>query len=77
MCVPVGVAQGDAEVPGDGLQRGAGDVDQSRDDDEDVDGSPADDEHSNHHQDHSGDSTQVSVLLLGDLCVKRSKTFVP
>ena len=62
--VPVGVAQGDAEVPGDSLQRGAGDVDQSCDDDKDVNGGPAHDEDGNNHQDHAGDPTQVSVLLL-------------
>lgn len=63
-CVPVGVAQGDAEMPGDRLQGGARDVDQSCDDDKDVDGGPADDEDGNHHQDHAGDATQVPVLLL-------------
>lgn len=80
--VPVGVAQSDAEVPGDGLQRGAGDVDQSSDDDEDMDGSPADDEDGHHHQDHPGDSTQVSVFFLKFLFfiflsvrVKREKRF--
>lgn len=61
---PVGVAQGDAEVPGDCLQRGAGDGDQSCDDDKDMDGRPADDEDGDHHQDHAGDPTQVPVLLL-------------
>lgn len=63
-CVPVGVAQGDAEVPGDGLQRGARDGDEGCDDDEDVDGRPAHDEDGDHHQDHAGDPAQVPVLLL-------------
>lgn len=62
--VPVRVAQGDAEVPGDSLQGGAGDADESSDDDEDVDGSPTDDEDGNHHQDHACDATQVPVLFL-------------
>ena len=65
--IPVGVAQGDAEVPGDSLQRGAGNIDQSYNDDKDVDRRPAYDEDSNHHQDHAGDPTQVPVLLL---CVR-------
>lgn len=63
--VPVGVAQGDAEMPGDGLQGGAGDVDQGDDDDEDVDGRPAHDEDGHHHQHHARDATQIPVLLLG------------
>ena len=56
-CVPVGVTQGDAEVPGDGLQCGAGDVDQSCDDDNDMDGRPAHNKDGDHHQDHAGDPT--------------------
>lgn len=68
-CVPVGVAQGNAEVPGNSLQSGAGDVDQSCDDNKDVDRSPADDEDSNHYQDHACYSTQVPVLLLCKICV--------
>ena len=63
-CLPVGVAQGNAEMPGDGLQRGAGDVDQSLDDDKDVDRGPAYNEDGNHHEDHARDPTQVPVLLL-------------
>lgn len=63
-CKPVGVSQGDAEVPGDSLQRRVGDIDQSCDDDEDVDRGPAHDEDGHHHQDHAGDSAQVPVLLL-------------
>lgn len=51
-------------MPGDSLQRGAGDFNQSCDDDKDVDGRPAYDEDGNHHQNHAGDPTQVSVLLL-------------
>lgn len=51
-------------MPGDSLQRGTGDFDQSRDDDEDVDRRPAYDEDGDHHQDHAGDPTQVPVLLL-------------
>lgn len=62
--VPVGVTQGDAEVPGDRLQLRVGDVDQRGDDDEDVDGRPANDKDGDHHQDHAGDPTQVPVLLL-------------
>lgn len=62
--IPVCVAQCDAEVPGDGLQRGAGDVDQSCDDHKDVDWRPADNKDCNNHQDHAGDPTQVSILLL-------------
>lgn len=61
----VGVAQCDAEVPGDGLQQGVGDIDKGFDDDVDVDGRPADDEDGHHHQDHTGDAAQVAVLLLG------------
>lgn len=56
-CIPVGVTQGDAEVPGDSLQRGTGNVDQSCDDDKDVDGRPAHDKDSNHNKDHAGDPT--------------------
>lgn len=62
--LPVGVAQGDAEVPGDGQEGGAGDFHQSGDDDEDVDGRPAHDEDGDHHQDHAGDPPQIPVLLL-------------
>lgn len=51
-------------MPGDGLQGGAGDVDQSRDDDKDVDRGPADDEDGDHHQDHAGDSSKIPVLFL-------------
>lgn len=61
---PVGVAQRDAEVPGDGLQGVDRDVNQSGDDDEDVDGRPADDEDCHHHQDHAGDPAQIPVLFL-------------
>lgn len=64
MILPVGVAQGDAEVPGDGLQRVDGNVDQRCDEHIDVDGRPAHDEDSHHHQDHAGDPTQVPVLFL-------------
>lgn len=63
-CVPVGVAQGNTEVPGDSLQCGAGDIDQSSEDDKDVDRCPAYDEDGDHHQDHACDPTQVPVLLL-------------
>lgn len=63
-CLPVGVAQCDAEVPGDGLQGVDRDVNQSCDDDEDVDGCPADDEDCHHHQDHAGDPAQIPVLFL-------------
>lgn len=35
------------------------------DDDEDVDGSPADDEGSHNHEDHASDPPQVPVLLFG------------
>lgn len=62
--LPVGVAQRDAEVPGDGLQGVDRDVNQSRDDDKDVDGCPADDEDCHHHQDHAGDPAQIPVLFL-------------
>lgn len=51
-------------MPGNGLQCGVGDLDQSRDDNKDVDGSPADNEDSNNHQDHAGNSAEVPVLLL-------------
>lgn len=56
-------------MPGNSLQSGAGDVDQRCDDDKNVDGSPADNEDSNHHQDHARDPTQVPVLLLCVKCV--------
>ncbi len=59
-------------MPGDGLQRGAGDIDQCCDDDKDVNGCPAYDEDSNHHQNHAGDPTQVPVLLL---CVSGGRWF--
>lgn len=62
--VPVGVAQGDAEVPGNSQQCGAGDFNQSYDDHKDVDRSPAYYEDCNHHQHHAGDPTQIPVLLL-------------
>lgn len=61
----VGVAQGDAEVPGDGLQERVGDVHQGLNDDEDVDGGPTNDEDGDHHQHHAGDAPEVAVLLLG------------
>lgn len=61
----VGVAEGNAEMPGDSLQEGAGNGHQGLDDDEDVDRRPADDENRHHHQDHSGDAPEVAVLLLG------------
>lgn len=70
--IPVGVAQGDAEVPGNSQQCGAGDFDQSCDDDKDVDRRPAYDEDCNHHQDHAGDPTQIPVLLLF-VCVEDNR----
>lgn len=51
-------------MPGNSLQSGAGDVDQSCDDDKDVDRSPADDEDGDHYQDHARDPTQIPVFLL-------------
>jgi len=62
----VGVTQGDAEMQ-------AGHhvgvlliyVHQCPDDDEDVDGCPADDEGCHHHQHHARDAPQVAVFLLG------------
>lgn len=44
-------------MPGDSLESGVGDGDQSWDDDKDVDRSPADNEDGNHYEDHAGDST--------------------
>lgn len=38
---------------------------QGFDDDEDVNGCPADDKSSHHHEHHAGDATHVPVLLLG------------
>lgn len=35
------------------------------DDDEDMDGGPADDEGRHHHQNHAGDPSEVPVLLFG------------
>ena len=62
----VGVAQGDAEVPHGHHQRVIlVDGHHGLDDDEDVDGRPADDEGCHHHQHHAGDAPQVAVLLLG------------
>lgn len=59
------VTQGNAEVPGNRLKSGFWDRDQRFDDDVDVDGGPADDEHSHDHQHHPGDPAQVPVLLFG------------
>lgn len=59
------VAQSNAEVPGDRLERGFRDGYQGFDDDVNVDGRPADDEHSHHHQHHPGDAPQVPVLFFG------------
>lgn len=62
----VGVAQRDAEVPARHHQEVlVVDVHHGLDDDEDVDGSPADDEGRHDHQDHAGDPPQVPVLLFG------------
>lgn len=60
----VGVAEGDAEMPGDSLQKRVGNGHQCFDDNKDVDGGPADDENRHHHQDHSGDASQIAILLL-------------
>lgn len=62
----VGVAQGDAQVPA-GRHHHVLLVDRHRrlDDDEDVNGGPADDEGRHDHQNHAGDPSQVPVLLLG------------
>lgn len=60
-------------MPGDSLESGVGDGDQSWDDDKDVDRSPADNEDGNHYEDHASDSTQIPVFLL---CVKKLSRLV-
>lgn len=62
----VGVAQCDAKVPaGHDQEVLVINIHHGLDDDEDVDGSPADDEGRHDHQDHAGDPSQVPVLLFG------------
>lgn len=59
------VTQSNAEVPGNRLKSSFWDCDQGFDDDVNVDGGPADDEHSYDHQHHPGDSPEIPVLFLG------------
>lgn len=62
----VGVAQRNAQVPAGHHQEVlVVNIHHGLDDDEDVDGSPADDEGRHDHQDHAGDPSQVPVLLFG------------
>lgn len=61
----VGVTQSNAEVPGHGLESRFWDRDQGFDDDVNVNGGPADDEHGDDHQHHPGDSAKIPVLFLG------------
>ncbi len=61
----VGIAECNTQVPA-GNHKGVllVDVYKCFDNDEDVDRCPADNEGGHHYQDHSSDSTHVSVLLL-------------
>lgn len=60
----VGVAQRHAEEVGRHDRRGLGDVGRQRlDQDEDVDGCPADHEDGDHHQHQTRDAAEVPVLL--------------
>lgn len=62
----VGVAQCYAHMPaGHDEEVLVVDVHHGLDDDEDVNGSPADDENRHDNQDHAGDSPQVPILLFG------------
>lgn len=62
----VGVAQGDAQMPAGYHQEVlVVDLHHGLDNDEDVDGGPADDESRHDHQNHARDAPQVPVLLLG------------
>ena len=58
----VGITQSNAEVPGNGLESGFWDCDQGFNDDVDVNGRPADNEHSHNHQHHPGDSSHALWL---------------
>lgn len=62
----VHVAKSNTQVPaGDHEQILVVNLHHSLDDDEDMDGGPADDESCYHHQYHAGDAPEVSVLLFG------------
>ena len=61
----VGITQSNAEMPGNGLESSFRDCDQGFNDDVDVNGRPADNEHSHNHQHHPGNSSQVPVLFFG------------
>ena len=62
----VGVAQSDAQMPA-GHYQGVlvVNIHHCLDNDEDVDGGPADDEGRDDHQDHAGDPPHVPVFLFG------------
>lgn len=57
------VTKSNAEVPGNSLKSSFWNCYQGFNDDINVNGSPADDEHSYNHQHHPGDSSQVPVLF--------------
>ena len=59
------VTQSNAEVPGNSLESSFWDCDQGFDDDVNVNGGPADNEHGHNHQHHPGDSSQVPILFFG------------
>jgi len=62
----VGVAQRDAQMPAGHHEKVlAVNIHHGLDNDEDVDGSPADDEGRHDHQNHAGDAPHVPVLLFG------------
>ena len=52
-------------MPGNSLERSFWDCNQGFNDDINVNGSPADDEHSHHHQHHPGDPSKIPVLFFG------------
>lgn len=59
------VTESNTEVPGHSLKSSFWDCYQGFNDDVNVNGSPADDEHSHNHQHHPGDSSKIPVFFFG------------